>query len=192
MMKVKRNYGNGFEVEVEGKDMVEVIKNLSQADEVFYDIRAFGRDDSGKVVVSDKVKFTIRHTTARKTGAPCEYIEQYCTEGPLKGYKREVGKFNAPRLGEVFVRKAPPPPEEQKDLVLGFAGWTKYVGQPGGQYGQQGAQNGSQQGPHNSSQQDSQQGYQQGYQQKQNNPHTAPVNYSNPHSVPVSEDDIPF
>lgn len=201
-MKVSRNYGNGFAVEVEGDTMVEVLENLAQMDEVFFDTRAFGRDQDGNIITSDKIRFQVRHTKTQD-GRNCTYHEQVCAEGPLKFYKRSIGEFQD-RKGEVFVKKGPPKNGWPQNTVPGLAGWHKYEGQPQQQYVQQGGQqpNGqyaapqAPQGYSPPQQQAPQQGYaptpqqRQAPQQQQFNPHTAPPQYGN--YQPADLEEVPF
>jgi|LakMenEpi03Aug12_release.lakeMendotaPanAssembly.Ray.scaffolds.fasta_scaffold15454_11 hypothetical protein len=182
MIRVKREYGNGLTAEVEGKDMKEVLMELARADELFYDIRAWGKDETGKTVGSDRVKFIVRHT---KDGD--QYFEQMCVEGPLKFYKRHIGEFKE-RKGDMYVAKGPP--KDPTNHVLGFAGWSKYV-KPEGQYGDQQYNQDTQyqQRPQQPQQQRSQP-TQQAAPQQQYNPHAAPPQQYQPSQS--SMEDIPF
>lgn len=197
MFRVKRDYGNGFIVDVEGETMLDVINDLTQADEVFYDVRAFGKDESGKLVSSDRVKFQVRNVKGQD-GREYDYHEQVCTEGPLKWYKRSVGVFND-KTGRVFVKKGPPKDAGSDKIEMGFAGWHKYVGgqNQNGSYGQS---NGHQQSYQQAPQQ--QPAPQQQYSQPVQ--HQAPPQYQqaapqqqfNPHAAPsyatASMEDVPF
>jgi hypothetical protein len=186
MIKVRRDYGNGFAVEVEGDVMTKVLTDLAQADELFYDVRAFGKDDSGKVVMSDKVKFSVRHAKTSQ-GKPCKYYEQICVDnGALKLFKRHIGEFQE-RPGEVYVKKGPP--RDTSNHVLGFAGWNKYIGTGEQQYDDNDSQpnRGNYGGGNNSGAQQTRTNQPE---QRTQNAHSAPP--QNNQSSGMSMDDIPF
>jgi hypothetical protein len=186
MIKVRRDYGNGFEVEVEGDQMTKVLTDLAQADELFYDIRAWGKDETGKNISSDRVKFTVRHAKTAQ-GKPCKYYEQVCVDGgPLKFFKRHIGEFQE-RVGEVYVKKGPP--QDPSNHVLGLVGWSKYIG-TGEQHGDQQYNQDTQYQQRQQPQQQRSQPTQQAAPQQQYNPHAAPPQQYQPSQS--SMEDIPF
>lgn len=197
MFKVKRNYGNGFEVEVEGQKMTDIIHRLAACDEVFLDVRCAAQID-GKVEVSDKVKFTVR-SAQTSDGRPCKYYEQVCV-GPkqLAWYKRQMGVYQDSDIGALFVKTKT---EDDPKCTPGLAGWSKYNGS--GDYVQGDnrrsgfAQNAP--APQQSYQQPVPQGYQQppqqSYQQaapQQAYQQTAPQQQAPRVYVAPAVDDIPF
>ena len=129
MFKVKRNYGNGFEVEVEDVKMTSVIEKLAVCDELFMDVRCAANID-GENVVSDKVRFQHRKHDDN------DYYEQICMDGKLKWYKRRLGQHKGSAIGSLFVNTKP---SEDPNTIHGYAGWGKYngQGQQGGSYAQQ-------------------------------------------------------
>ncbi len=118
MIRLKRNYGNGIEIEVEAAKYTELIEQLSVADELFMDIRCAAKID-GELVVSEKVRF--QH---RKNGDD-HYYEQVCMDGKLKWFKRKLGQHKGSTIGSLFVNtKNEEDPKQQNGLV----GWSKYIG----------------------------------------------------------------
>ena len=128
MIRLKRNYGNGIEIEVEATKYTELIEQLSVADELFMDFRCAAKID-GELVVSEKVRF--QH---RKNGDD-HYYEQVCMDGKLKWFKRKLGQHKGSTIGSLFVNtKNEDDPKQQNGLV----GWSKYIGNgDGGGYSQQ-------------------------------------------------------
>lgn len=125
MIRLKRNYGNGIEIEVEAAKYTELIEQLSVADELFMDIRCAAKID-GELVISEKVRF--QH---RKNGDD-HYYEQVCMDGKLKWFKRKLGQHKGSTIGSLFVNtKTEDDPKQQN----GLAGWSKYVGNDGGSGG---------------------------------------------------------
>jgi hypothetical protein len=185
MFKVKRNYGNGFEVEVEAQKMTEIIAKLAAADEIFLDVRCAAQIN-GKVEVSDKVKFTVR-SAQTSDGRPCKYYEQVCV-GPkdLAWFKRQMGVYQDSDVGGLFVKTKT---ELDPKCTPGLAGWSRYNGdnnqRQGGFASNAPQQTYSQQPPQQTyAQQTAPQQYQQPAPQQYQQP--APV------YVPPSMDDIPF
>lgn len=171
--KVVRPYANGFVAEVTGGTMKEVLEKLAQADDIFYDTKAIGKDEGGKWVVSEQVRFQVRHVEA--DGRPCKYFEQVCMEkGPLQYFKRHIGEYQK-RPGEMYVQNGDP--KDTANCTLGAKGWHKYNGTGGG---------GGQQAPQQYAQQPPQQQYAQAPRQA-----PAPQQQYAPASS-YSNDDIPF
>lgn len=125
MFKIKRNYGNGFEVEVQDPLMTKCIEKLSVADELFMDVRCAANID-GEVVVSDKVRFQHRKHDDN------DYYEQVCMDGKLKWFKRKLGQHKGSTIGSLFVNTKT---NDEANTTPGYAGWGKYNGSGGQQQG---------------------------------------------------------
>ena len=158
MPKACIDYGK-YNIEVEGNDFVELLKRVAVADDIFADAKALAPKEGGGVEVGDNVS-----VTHRVTDQGHHYLGLRCISGPLKGYTREIGQYNTPRLGDVYTKRKPKDGE-----IAGYNGWSKYNSQGGG--GQGGHSGGNGYGNQGG-------GYQQQPQQQQ--------------PAPVSNDDIPF
>ena len=170
--KISANYGK-YSVEVEGQSFVEALKQLSVAEDVFGDAYALGKDANGQVVRHDNVIVTHRVTKENHSYFGMRAIG----EGPLRGYQREIGQYQAPRLGEVFTKRDPLDPNK---FEQGLLGWGKYKSQNNGGGYQQQQSNGQQ----------SYGGQPQGY---QGQPAQQPQQgYSAPQSQPSHDESIPF
>lgn len=129
MFKVKRDYGNGFEVEVEAAKMTEVIEQLGVCDEIFMEVWC-GAEIDGEKLMSTKVRF--QH---RKVGDD-HYYEQVCMDPKvpkLKFFKRKLGQHKGSTIGSLFVHTKP---DDDPNCTPGVQGWSKYngTGQQGGGY----------------------------------------------------------
>lgn len=119
MMKARRRYGN-IEVEVEGRDVKDVWRQLAAADECFGDMECAAKID-GVVVSSSKINLKVRTLDSGD-----EYFEQVCVDHTpegykLRGYKKSFGQH----------KKTPTlyPKNDGKDApegsTIGLNGWYK-------------------------------------------------------------------
>lgn len=137
--QVTRRYKDGTTATVSGNTMKELIEKVAQVDDLFWDNRAFAKDDSGSwvEVPPTEVKFQVRHAKTRDN-KPCKYFEQVCTQkGPALYFKRHIGEFQE-RPGEMYVKRSA---ADEENVVAGGLGWYKYVGTDGEQ-GQSGNRSG--------------------------------------------------
>ena len=120
-MKLTRDYGNGIVVEVEGKSVKELWKDLAACDDAFANTVCAAKID-GKVVKSEKVHFVHRVVDDN------DYYEQVCVDTTpeayvLRGYKRRFGQHK--KHPTLF------PKDSAADVpageIAGLAGWSKYV-----------------------------------------------------------------
>lgn len=129
MPKATVNYGK-YSVEVEAPSFVELLKQVAVSDDVFGDAFAVAEIE-GKVEVSEDVI-----VTHRVTDQGHHYFSLRCNKGKLKGYTRDIGQYNTPRIGDVYTKRKP-----KEGEIQGYNGWSKYdreqAQRNGSSYGQQ-------------------------------------------------------
>jgi hypothetical protein len=123
-MKVIRNYGSNLTVEVEGRDVKELWRQLSAADDAFGHMRAIAQVGE-KLETSDDIHFGYREVDGN------DYYELQVASGPLRNYRKSFGQHKGSQT--LFPKNTPQEEEQVKKqadkgykLSQGKMGWHKY------------------------------------------------------------------
>lgn len=205
--KITRKYESGIEVEIEGDLLMDMLIDLSECDEVFYDMECVVRNPNGEgFLKTDKVVFEHRISNG------VDFIDQVSADfnghnGAFRWFSRNLGQHQQTK--RMYTKKGFKNIDPTKH-ELGLVGWKKFKGDgqqngqggyqggngyqnnggQGGYQGSQGGYNGSQGGYQNNGGQGGQYSPQQPQQSYQKPQQQRPQH--NPAPPQESYDDVPF